>query len=70
MTIPTYDDAALIVQLAQWASASGAEEASNWMFSAEFTPDYGGAPEAFYDLMAQEEADMDPMWDSYWRNQA
>jgi len=40
MTIPTYDDATLVVQLAQWASASGAEEASSWMFSDEFTPDY------------------------------
>jgi len=40
MAIPTYEDAALMVQLAQWRSASGADEALNWMWSDQFIPDY------------------------------
>ena len=40
MAIPTYDDAALMVRLAQWGSVSGGDEAGSWMWSDEFTPDY------------------------------
>jgi len=40
MAIPTHEDAALMIQLAQWRSASGADEAGDWLFSDEFTPDY------------------------------
>ncbi len=40
MAKPTYKDAALMLQLAQWASASGLNQASNWMWSDEFIPDY------------------------------
>jgi hypothetical protein len=39
MAKPTYEDAALIVQLAQWGSASGVDEAKNWLRSDQFTPD-------------------------------
>ena len=37
---PTYQDATLLVQLAQWWSASGLAEAMNWLWSDEFIPDY------------------------------
>jgi hypothetical protein len=40
MANPTYEDAALMVQLAQWGSVSGGDEAGSWMWSDEFTPDY------------------------------
>jgi hypothetical protein len=40
MSKPTKKDAALMIQLAQWSSVSGGDEAGNWMFSGEFTPDY------------------------------
>ena len=40
MTVPTYYDAALLVQLAQWRSLSGTDDALNWMWSEEFNADY------------------------------
>jgi hypothetical protein len=40
MAKPTYQDATLLIQLAQWGSASGVPEASSWMWSDQFIPDY------------------------------
>ena len=40
MAKPTYQDATLLIQLAQWGAASGALEAANWMWSDQFVPDY------------------------------
>jgi hypothetical protein len=40
MTRPTYQDATLMVQLAQWWSTSGAIEAMSWLLSDEYIPDY------------------------------
>jgi hypothetical protein len=40
MATPTKKDATVMIQPAQWACASGADEAGNWMFSDEFTPDH------------------------------
>jgi hypothetical protein len=40
MQRPNYEDATLMVQLAQWWSASGGAAAEGWMWSDEFTPDY------------------------------
>jgi len=40
MAKPTYQDAALMLQLAQWWAASGLSEAVNWMWSDQFIPDY------------------------------
>lgn len=40
MAKPTYQDATLMIQLAQWGSASGVPDAVNWTLSDEFEPDY------------------------------
>jgi len=40
MTKPTYQDATLMIQLAQWGSASGIPEAMNWMWSDEFVTNH------------------------------
>lgn len=40
MAKPTYQDATLMLQLAQWRTASGVQEALNWMWSDQFVPDY------------------------------
>lgn len=40
MTKPTYQDATLLVQLAQWSSASGAQAATGWLWSDQFIPDF------------------------------
>jgi hypothetical protein len=40
MAKATKKDATLMIQLAQWGCVSGADEAGNWMYSDEFTPDY------------------------------
>lgn len=40
MAKPTYQDATVIVQLAQWAATIGLTEATNWLWSDQFTPDY------------------------------
>lgn len=40
MAKPTHQDATLMIQLAQWATASGLSEAQGWMWSDQFTPDY------------------------------
>jgi len=40
MTKPTYQDATLLVQLAQWGAVSGVQEAMNWLWSDEFITDY------------------------------
>ena len=40
MSKPTHQDATLMIQLAQWMTASGAQDASNWVFSDQFIPDY------------------------------
>jgi len=40
MAKPTYQDATLMLQLAQWGAASGLSEATNWMWSEQFVPDY------------------------------
>jgi hypothetical protein len=39
MVKPTYLDATLMRQLAQRRTASGAQEAANWMWSDQFVPD-------------------------------
>jgi hypothetical protein len=36
----TYQDAMLMLQLAQWASTSGTPEAQNWLWSDKFIPEY------------------------------
>lgn len=40
MAKPTYQDAALMLQLAQWQAALGAQDAMNWLWSDQFVPDY------------------------------
>ncbi len=40
MQRPNHEDATLVVQLAQWWSASGGAAAKGWLWSDEFTPDY------------------------------
>jgi hypothetical protein len=40
MAKPTYEDATLMLQLAQWGAASGGDEAGNWVWSDQFIPDY------------------------------
>jgi hypothetical protein len=40
MTKPTYQDASLMLQLAQWGAVSGLSEATNWLWSDQFIPDY------------------------------
>jgi hypothetical protein len=40
MAKPTYQDAMLMLQLAQWGAASGVPEATNWLWSDQFVPDY------------------------------
>ena len=40
MTKPTHQDATLMLQLAQWATAMGMTEAWSWMLSDEFAPEY------------------------------
>ena len=40
MTKPNYQDATLMLQLAQWGAALGLNEAMNWMWSDQFVPDY------------------------------
>ena len=40
MARPTYRDATLMLQLAQWGVVSGVQEAANWTWSDEFLPDY------------------------------
>lgn len=42
MAKPTYQDATLMLQIAQWGAASGANEAANWIWSDQFIPDYTG----------------------------
>jgi hypothetical protein len=40
MTKPTYEDATLIIQLAQLAASSGVMKGQGWIFSDKFIPDY------------------------------
>ncbi len=40
MAKPTYQDATLMLQLAQWQAALGVQEAMNWLWSDQFIPDY------------------------------
>ena len=40
MAKPNYQDATLMLQLAQWGAASGLSEAVNWMWSDQFIPEY------------------------------
>lgn len=40
MTKPNYQDATLMLQLAQWWAAMGQNEAMNWMWSDQFVSDY------------------------------
>ena len=45
MTKPTHQDATLMVQLAQWGSTMGIEDAFNWLFSDDFVADYAAFQE-------------------------
>ena len=47
MAEPTYQDATLMLQLAQWSTAAGLSEAWSWMLSDEFVPDYAGFTEEY-----------------------
>ena len=40
MTKPNYQDATLMLQIAQWSAALGQNKAMNWMWSDQFIPDY------------------------------
>jgi hypothetical protein len=40
MAKATYQDAMLMLQMAQWGAASGVQEATNWLWSDQFVPDY------------------------------
>ena len=40
MTKPNYQDATLMLQIAQWLATSGQSEAMNWMWSDQFIADY------------------------------
>jgi hypothetical protein len=47
MAKPTYQDATLMLQLAQWGAALGLPEAVNWMWSDQFVTDYAGFVEKY-----------------------
>ena len=47
MTKPTYQDATLMLQLAQWMAISETDEAANWMWSDDFIPDFKGFSEKY-----------------------
>ena len=47
MAKPTYQDATLMLQLAQWLTAAGLSEVWNWMLSDEFVPDYSDFMEKY-----------------------
>lgn len=47
MSEPTYQDANLMLQIAQWWAVSGVNKAINWMWSDEFIPDYPEFVEKF-----------------------
>jgi hypothetical protein len=40
MAKPTYQDATLMLQLAQWGAASGMQKATTFLWSDKFAPDY------------------------------
>jgi len=40
MTAPTYEDANVLLQIAQWWAAAGVGKDLNWIWSDEFDPDY------------------------------
>ncbi|UCF97013.1 MAG: hypothetical protein JSV89_17825 [Spirochaetaceae bacterium] len=40
MAKPTYQDATLLLQMAQWSASSGLDEVRNWLWSDEFVPNY------------------------------
>jgi len=40
MAKPNYQDATLMLQIAQWWATSGQNEAMNWMWSDQFIADY------------------------------
>jgi hypothetical protein len=40
MVKPTYQDATLMIQIAQWGAVSGTMDAMNWLWSDQFVPDY------------------------------
>jgi hypothetical protein len=40
MAKPTYQDATLMLQVAQWGASVGVQEAGNWLWSDQFIPDY------------------------------
>lgn len=40
MTKPTYQDATLMLQLAQWGASTGAQKGMNWIWGDKFIPDY------------------------------
>jgi len=40
MTKPTYQDASMMIQLAQWGATIGLNDATNWMWSDQFIEDY------------------------------
>ena len=40
MAKPTYQDASLLLQMAQWGAASGVQDAANWMWSDAFNEDF------------------------------
>ena len=41
MSEPTYQDAQLMIQIAQWWSTAGLQKSWNWVWSDEYLPDYG-----------------------------
>ena len=47
MAKPTYQDATLMIQLARWGAESGVPEATNWMWSDQFIPDYAEFAEKY-----------------------
>jgi hypothetical protein len=44
---PGYEDARLLVHLAEWHSAAGLPGALRWLWSDEFVPDYSGFVERY-----------------------
>ena len=40
MSKPTYEDATLMLQLAQWGAASGVQKGSGFIYSDKFIPDF------------------------------
>jgi hypothetical protein len=40
MTAPTYEDANVLLQIAQWWAAAGVGKDMNWIWSDKFDPDY------------------------------